>query len=77
MRGESISIDDFTPSDMQLLLQVIGRVCTFLKLTDSDEHLSLKARVTASVVKCAEDGERNAEKLFHCARVDFAKGNGQ
>jgi len=62
---------------MQLLLQVIERVCAFLRLTDSVEHLSLKARVTASVVKCAEDGERNAEKLFDCARVGFAKGNGQ
>jgi hypothetical protein len=72
-----MSIDDFTPSDMQLLLQVIERVCAFLKLTDTAEHLSLKARVTASVVKCAEDGERNAEKLFNCARVDFAKGNGR
>jgi len=72
-----MSIDDFTPSDVQLLLQVIERVCAFLKLTDTDEHLSLKARVTASVVKCAEDGERNAEALFNCARVDFAKGNGQ
>jgi hypothetical protein len=72
-----MSIEDFNPSDMQLLLKVIERVCIFLQLTEGEEHLSLKARVTAAVVKCAENGERNVEKLFNCARVGFAKGNGQ
>ena len=70
-------IDDFSPSDMQLLLLVINRVCDSLQLTDEDKHLLLKARVTGAVVSCAEDGERDQQKLFDCARAGFAKGNGQ
>jgi hypothetical protein len=72
-----MSIEEFNPSDMQLLRLVIERVCIFLKLTDGEENLSVKARITALVIGCAEDGERDMQKLFDCARAGFAKANGQ
>jgi hypothetical protein len=62
---------------LQLLLLVTDRVCDSLQLTDEDEHLLLRARVAGAVLSCAEDGERDQQKLFDCARLGFAKGNGQ
>jgi hypothetical protein len=49
----------------------------FLKLTDGEENLSVKARITALVIGCEEEGERDMQKLFDCARAGFAKANGQ
>jgi len=72
-----MSIKDFSPSDMQLLRSVIDRVSVFLKAKGTVPNSSLKSRITALVVKCAEDGERNFHKLFDCALAGLRKANGR
>jgi hypothetical protein len=72
-----MAINDFTPSDMRLLLDVIERVCIFLNMNNGNEYAPLRARITSLVVECAEGGERDPQKLFDCAREGLAKVNGQ
>ena len=69
-------IEDFSPSDMQILKSVIDRVSAFLKLKKGAENASPKSRITAAVVKCAEHGERNLQKLFDCTLAGLRKANG-
>jgi hypothetical protein len=66
-------IDDYGPADMQILMHAIEHVCIFLKLTESEEHLALKSRVTALIVECSEGGERDPQKLIDCAHARLAK----
>lgn len=63
-----MAIEDFTPADMQILMMAIERVSLALRLTDSEEDMAIKARITSSVVKCAEGGERDLQRLIDGAR---------
>ena len=58
---------EFTPAEMQTVMMAIDRVCMALLLTDSDEHLFVKSRVSALIIECAEGGERDLQKLVDCA----------
>jgi hypothetical protein len=51
----------------------IERICIVLKLSDSDEHLRLKSRVSALIIECAEAGERDVQKLIDCAHAGLEK----
>jgi hypothetical protein len=53
---------------MQTVMMAIDRVCMTLLLTDSEEHLFVKSRVSALIIECAEGGERDLQKLIDCAR---------
>ena len=72
-----MSMSDFTPADMKLVMLANERVFFALKLTNSDEHLRIKVRVCSLIVECAENGERDIEKLIDCAheglRVDATR----
>ena len=67
-----MTIGEFSPADMQILMRAIERVCIVLKLTDSEEHLHTKSRVSALIIECAEGGERNLQKLMDYAHEAFS-----
>ena len=58
---------EFTPAEMQTVMMAIDRVCMTLLLTDSEEHLFIRSRVSALIIECAEGGERDLQKLIDCA----------
>jgi hypothetical protein len=68
-----MEIDEFSPADMQTVMLAIERICIVLKLSDSDEHLRLKSRVSALILGCAEAGERDVQKLIDCAHAGLEK----
>jgi hypothetical protein len=64
--------NEFTPADMQIVMLANERVWFALKLTDSEEHLRTKSRVSALIMECAEGGERDLEKLVECAHAGLS-----
>jgi hypothetical protein len=64
-----MAIDDFTPADMQILLMAIERVSLTHKLTDSEEDMAIKAKISSLIIGCAEGGERDLQKLIDCAHA--------
>jgi hypothetical protein len=74
-RAEShMPIEDFSPTDMQTLMHAIERLCIVLKLTDSEDHLQIRSRVSALIIECAESGERDVQKLVDCAHAGLSNG---
>jgi hypothetical protein len=71
-----MTIEEFNPGDMQILMHTIERVCMSLKLSDSEAHIAMKSRIAELVVGCAEGGERDVQKLIDCAHEGLSKGNG-
>jgi hypothetical protein len=69
-----MAIEEFSPADMQILMLAIERVCIRLKLTDSEEHLHLKSQVSALIFECADEGERDLQKLVDCAHAGLSNG---
>jgi hypothetical protein len=65
-------IGEFSPADMQILTRAIERVCVVLKLTDSEEHLDTKSRISALIIECAEGGERDLQKLIDNAHAGLS-----
>jgi hypothetical protein len=65
-------IDEFTPADMHIIMLANERVCFALLLTDSEEHMIVKARISALIMECAEGGERDLQKLIDCAHVGLS-----
>jgi hypothetical protein len=63
---------EFTAADMQIVLMANERVILALKLTDNSEHMGVKARISALIMQCAEDGERDLQKLIDCAHAGLA-----
>ncbi|MBK1866399.1 hypothetical protein [Taklimakanibacter albus] len=68
-----MAISDFSPDDMQIILLANERVIFALKLTDSEEHMVIKTRISSLIVECAEGGERDLQKLIDCAHDGLAK----
>ena len=67
-----MTIEEFSPADMQILMHAIERVCRSLKLTDSSEHGAMKSRISGLIIECAEDGERDPQKLIDCAHAGLS-----
>jgi hypothetical protein len=67
-----MTIEEFNPGDMQILMHTIERVCMSLKLSDSEAHIAMKSRIAELVVGCAEGGER-AEIDRLCPRRSFER----
>jgi hypothetical protein len=72
-----MTIDQFAPRDMQILLDAIQRVSRSLRLTHLPAHLAVKARIAELIVECAESGERDIQNFIDYAHVVLAKVNGQ
>lgn len=65
--------DEFTPTQMQIILLANERVHLALMLTDSADHQIVKSRISALIIECAEGGERDLQKLIDCAHAGLAK----
>ena len=54
---------EFSPADMQTVMLAIERICIVLKLSDSDEHLRLKSRVSALIIEMRRSGRAGCTKI--------------
>jgi hypothetical protein len=64
-----MAVGDLSPVEMQIIMLANERVRLALKLTDSDEHMIVKARISSLIMECAEDGKRDLQKLIDCAHA--------
>lgn len=62
-----MELPEFSAHDMHIIMLANERVIYALKLTDSAEHLTIKTRISALIMACAEGGERDLQKLIDCA----------
>ena len=70
-----MSIDEFSPVQMQIVMHAIEHMCFALKLTDSKEHLQMKSRVSALILECSEGDERDLQKLIDCAHAALTEAS--
>lgn len=68
-----MAIVEFSAGDMKIIMLANERVIFALKLTDSDVHMLVKARISALIMECAENGERDLQKLVDCAHTGLTQ----
>lgn len=59
---------EFTSADMRSLMFAYKRLCYTLALTDCEEDILQKTRISAFIIECGEEGERGVDELIDCAR---------
>ncbi len=68
-----MAIVEFSAGEMKIIMLANERVIFALNLTNSDEHLSIKARISSLIIECAEGGERDLQKLVDCAHTGLSE----